>query len=135
MRMSTREVEHRNEVVLVGRLTGPPETRDLPSGDEITVWRVTVDRPPRRRGGEKQPQPGHDTVECTAWSPRVQRSAAAWQRDDVIEVSGPLRRRFWQAPTGGRQSSYTVEVLRAKRLTIAPAPAARPPARRPRKPG
>ena len=117
--MAVREIQHRNEVVLVGRLTGMPESRELPSGDEITIWRVTVDRPPRRRGGERSPQPGHDTFECTAWLPRVQRSAASWERDDIVEVAGPMRRRFWQAPAGGRQSSFTVEVLRAKRL-IAP---------------
>ena len=118
--MAVREIQHRNEVVLVGRLTSTPEVRELPSGDRITVWRVTVDRPPRRRGGERQPQPGHDTVECTAWLPRVQRSAAAWERDDIVEVAGPLRRRFWQAAAGGRQSSFTVEVIRAKRLVAAP---------------
>jgi single-strand DNA-binding protein len=101
-------IEHRNEVVLVGRITSPATERVLPSGDTITCWRVTVDR-----DGE-----GRDVVDCTAWLARLQRSSLAWQKGDVVEITGAIRRRFWRAGAG-LGSATEVEVHAAKRLTSA----------------
>ena len=98
--------EHRNEVVLVGRITSPPAQRLLPSGDPICSWRITVDR----RG-----ESGFDVVDCTAWTARNRKSAAAWGKGDVVEVTGALRRRFYRAG-GGVASACDVEVHTARRL-------------------
>jgi len=106
--------EHRNEVVVVGRVTTGPADRGLPSGDEITTWRVTVDRP-----GD-----GRDVIDCTAWTARVRRSAAAWERGDVVEITGALRRRFFTAG-GALASRSDVEVTTARRLTRATRPRTR----------
>jgi single-strand DNA-binding protein len=104
---------HRNEVLLLGRLSAAPEVRTLPSGDEITVWRLVVGRDALVVG-----RPTQDTVDCVAWSARVRRCAASWQADDVVEVEGSLRRRFWRAgPT--LASRYEVEVVRGRRVTKA----------------
>jgi single-strand DNA-binding protein len=101
--------EHRNEVLIVGRVSARAEDRVLPSGDEITTWRVVVDR--------GQATPGHDTLDCTAWTSRLRRSAASWDKGDVVEVEGALRRRHWRTPAGTPASGYTIEVSRARRLT------------------
>ena len=96
-----------NEVRLLGRVSGAPEVRTLPSGDEIWTLRVVVAR--------RQPR-GRQTVdvlECVAWSPRTRRSVASWGDGDVVEVSGALRRRFYR--TGGAtQSRVEVELDRAR---------------------
>src|SRR5947199_9635846 len=89
-RMTETAIEDRNEVVLVGRITSPAAERVLPSGDTITSWRVTVDRR----------DDGRDVVDCTAWSARIQRSSLGWQKGDVVQVTGALRRRFWRASAG-----------------------------------
>jgi len=104
--MTDTAIEHRNEVVLVGRVTSPAAERVLPSGDTITTWRVTVDR-----DGE-----GRDVVDCTAWLARIQRSSLAWQKGDVVEIAGAIRRRFWRAGAG-LGSATEVEVQSAKRIT------------------
>lgn len=108
--MPTKEAtpEHRNEVVIVGRVSAAPEGRVLPSGDEITTWRVVVDR--------DHEAPGHDTLDCTAWTSRLRKAASAWAKGDVVEVEGALRRRHWRTPAGTPASGYTIEVSRAKRL-------------------
>ena len=80
--------EHRNEVSIVGRVSAPPEDRVLPSGDEITTWRVVVDR--------DVAAPGHDTLDCTAWTSRLRKTASGWDKGDVVEVEGALRRRHWR---------------------------------------
>src|SRR4051794_29783555 len=89
-RMTETAIEHRNEVVLVGRVTSPAAERVLPSGDTITSWRITVDR-----DGD-----GRDVVDCTAWTARLQRSSLAWQKGDVVEIGGAMRRGFGGAGAG-----------------------------------
>ena len=54
-------VEHQNEVYLVGRLSGEPLERPLPSGDALLSWRLVVERGPSERGSSKI---AHDTLSC-----------------------------------------------------------------------
>ncbi len=112
-------VEHRNEVVLAGRLAAAPEVRTLPSGDLLTSFRLVVGRPPAARGRsgrEPSPRPVPvDTLDCVAWRSAVRRSASGWLPGDILEVTGALRRRFWRSP-GGTASRCEVEVVAARRL-------------------
>lgn len=109
----------RNEVLLVGRVSAPAEQRELPSGDQLVLWRVVVDRPPPRR-----PLPTGvrtatvDALDCVAWSAAARRTARSLQRGDVVEVTGALRRRFYR--TGAGATSRTeVEVDAVRRLVRA----------------
>ncbi|MBB3091915.1 single-stranded DNA-binding protein [Nocardioides albus] len=106
-----------NEVRLIGRLSLAAEEKELPSGDQLTSFRVVVNRPrDKRRGSRVQ----IDALECHTWIARVRRAAMTWQVGDVIEVNGSLRRRFFK--TGGRLQSMTeVEVLSARRVSRAAA--------------
>lgn len=106
-----------NEVRLIGRLSLAAEERELPSGDQLTAFRVVVNRPrDKRRGSRVQ----IDALECHTWVARVRRAAMTWQVGDVIEVNGSLRRRFFK--TGGRLQSMTeVEVASARRVSRAAA--------------
>lgn len=106
----------RNEVVLVGRLAAGAEDKEMPSGDLLTTWRLVVDRGPSKRKLPEGVRPTTiDTLECVAWLPGVQRTAASWCAGDVIAVEGAIRRRFW---TGGN-SRYEIEVTKAKRVAKA----------------
>jgi len=108
--------EPRNEVRLVGRVSGEPQERELPSGDRVVTWRLVVDRPASRRA----PRPGGrvptiDTLDCAAWAAGPRRTARALQAGDVVELSGALRKRFWRA-AGGPSSRTEVEVETVRRL-------------------
>ncbi|MCW2796418.1 single-stranded DNA-binding protein [Nocardioides sp.] len=94
-----------NAVRLVGRISQPPEQRVLPSGDTMWTFRVVVPRtgPP---GRSRQTV---DALECTVWAGRIRRSVATWGVDDVVEVTGALRRRFFRA-SGSAVSRVEVEV-------------------------
>jgi single-strand DNA-binding protein len=108
-----------NEVTLVGRVSGDPEEKELPSGDLLVLWRVIVDRTPSRRPVPEGSRPvTTDTFDCVAWSAGVRRTAGAFRPGDVIRVEGALRRRFWRAPTGAT-SKCEVEVASVKRLVRA----------------
>lgn len=96
-----------NEVRLVGRLSGAPEERVLPSGDRLWSFRVVVARePPRGRQSV-------DALECVAWSARVRRSVARWDDGDVVELTGALRRRFYRAGAA-TVSRVEVEAIRGR---------------------
>ena len=110
------EQQARNEVVLVGRVSGVPEERELPSGDALVAFRVVLDRPPPRRAvpdGVRQVR--IDTVDCVAWAGAVRRTARGLAAGDLVEVQGALRRRFWAAGAG-RQSRTEVEVEALRRV-------------------
>ena len=105
-----------NEVRLVGRVSGAPEERELPSGDRVVTWRLVVDRPPPRRTARPGARvPTIDTLDCAAWGAGPRRTGRSLQPGDVVEVAGALRKRYWR--TGGGPSSRTeVEVEAVRRL-------------------
>lgn len=95
-----------NEVRLVGRLSQPPEERTLPSGDSLWSFRVVVPRPDDPHRSRQRV----DAVDCCVWSGRVRRSVASWRTDDVVEVTGAVRRRFFRTAQGAA-SRFEVEVV------------------------
>jgi single-strand DNA-binding protein len=81
----------RNDVVLRGRLSTPPELPPLPSGDTLLVFKLVVRRDKPRSGGPKS-----DVFTCVSLRRARHRHATAWVPDDVVEVEGSLQRRFWR---------------------------------------
>jgi single-strand DNA-binding protein len=92
-----------NQVLLRGRLAAEPVLREMPSGDMLAIFRVTVSRPPGDRVRV-------DSIECTSAKPKVQRSLSRAGPGDDVELEGSLQRRFWRTPAGGAASRYTVNV-------------------------
>ncbi|NUO90817.1 MAG: single-stranded DNA-binding protein [Dermatophilaceae bacterium] len=110
----------RNQVVLAGRVAAAAEERELPSGDRIVTLRVVVPRagPPRRRkdAAEGARRATVDTIDVVCWTATTRRSALRLQADDLVELEGALRRRFFGGP-GGRQSRYEVEASALRRVS------------------
>jgi single-strand DNA-binding protein len=88
-----------NVVVLIGRLARPAESRELPSGDRLVAYEVTVDRP-----GERA-----ETVPVVWMDAPV--SAVDHDVDERMVVVGRVRRRFFRA--GGSTQSRTEVVAEA----------------------
>ena len=106
--------ESLNHVVLVGRLSAAPESRELPSGDRLVTFRVVVDRAPSRDSTRRQV----DVIDVACWSKRTQRTAAGLTPDAAVRVEGALRRRFF-ATGDSRASRYEVEAERVARVSTA----------------
>ena len=88
-----------NVVVLIGRLARPAEARELPSGDRLVAYEVTVARP-----GERA-----ETVPVV-WV-NAPASAVDHDVDERMLVVGRVRRRFYRA--GGATQSRTEVVAEA----------------------
>ncbi|MGY1857217.1 single-stranded DNA-binding protein [Modestobacter sp. SYSU DS0290] len=112
----------RNDVVLRGRLSAPPELRPLPSGDTLLLFKLVV-----RRENPRPRAPRSDVLTCVSTAPTLLRYAAAWRADDVVEVEGSLQRRFWRTPTG-TAVAYEVSCRRGRKLQRAGRRVAREPA-------
>jgi single-strand DNA-binding protein len=95
-----------NRVYLRGRLAAEAVPRTLPSGDELCLFRLTVDRP----DGERVRV---DSLDCAAAKARVRQTVSRAEPGDELEVSGSLRRRFWRG-AGGLSSRYEVAVVAAR---------------------
>jgi single-strand DNA-binding protein len=95
-----------NRVHLAGRISADPETRILPSGDEVVSFRLVVRRDAAARKRSKQVV---DTIECAVWTAALRRSVGRLAAGTEVEVTGQLRRRFTRGG-GGAISFVTVEV-------------------------
>lgn len=117
--MSTKKTDNRqhpaNEVRLAGTVSGEPERRVLPSGDELCVVRVVVPRRGARTRSDGRRSPSVDVLDCCAWEARPRRTIAGWLAGDEVEVTGALRRRFYRAG-GVTASRVEVEISSARRV-------------------
>ncbi len=104
---------HRNEVLLVGRVSARASRRELPSGDVVVGVRVVVERNPETLRGRTARV---DAIDCVAWSDGCHEALASWALGDVVEVGGSLRRRFRRTDGGPPISRYEVEVEHARCL-------------------
>lgn len=103
-------------VSVIGRLGARHQTRELPSGVEITSFTVIVDRAFEDNGRsstkKKAAGPGDssrpgavrvDSIACVSSRTRVRDLVDRWEPGTVVEIEGSLRRRFWRS--GGRLGS------------------------------
>ena len=102
-----------NDVRLVGRLSSEPIVVELPSGDSLVTFRISVPRGSPSGAGAGTGGQRVDSVPCTAWSPRLRRSIVTWRTGDVVEVTGAVRCRFYQAG-GATRSRVEVEASAAR---------------------
>jgi single-stranded DNA-binding protein len=88
-----------NVVVLIGRLARPAALRQLPSGDSLVEYQLTVPRPGQRA----------DSVPVVWEAPPP--SAVDHDTDDEVVVVGRVRRRFFRS--AARTESRTEVVAEA----------------------
>jgi len=98
--------ESLNEVLLRGRVSGEPLEKELPSGDRVVEFRIVVPRKTRE---------GVDTLDIAAWTSKARRTGLTLKPDEWVEISGAIRRRFWQAPSG-LASRWQIEASAISRI-------------------
>ena len=103
----------RNQVHLSGRVTAAPVERELPSGDRVLTFRVSMAR--ERTAMTAKSKQTSDWVDCAAWAGRARRVVSSWQVGDLVSVEGALRRRFYKAGDA-RTTRVEVEVLTGRRI-------------------
>lgn len=114
--MTTTPASHLvNHVTLRGRVSAPPERRELPSGDVLVTFRLIVQRSAAARRRTRQ---SVDVIECAVWTKTLQRSVNRLAADDHVVVTGELRRRFVRG-TGGVTSHVSVDLSSCAKAPVA----------------
>ena len=108
-----------NEVRLVGRLTSVPVSVDLPSGDALVSFRISVPRSPGATRTAATTSQRVDSIPCSAWSAALRRRIAGWRPGDTVEVTGAVCCRFYQA-AGATRSRVEVVVSSARIIRRSP---------------
>lgn len=103
-----------NHVHLIGRISADPQTRVLPSGDEVVSFRLIVRRD---RAALRHSKQVVDTFECSAWTAGLRRSVSRLKAGAEVEVTGALRRRF-SRDRGAAISFVTVEVHTCRKAVV-----------------
>ncbi|MBU3691892.1 MAG: single-stranded DNA-binding protein [Candidatus Nanopelagicaceae bacterium] len=101
-----KEPEYQNQVVIVGRCSGPGEEKELPSGDKVVEFRIIVGRDDRD---------GYDTFDVALWSSVLRKRGIALKSDEWVEIIGTLRRRFWKVGAVSA-SRWQVEARQLRRI-------------------
>jgi len=117
MAESTQEVRSSSQVAVIGRLGSRVEVRTLPSGDEVTIFTVIVDRSAKdqsRAGGRTATV---DSISCQTFRAGVARRLSTLEAGTWVQVEGSLRRRFWRF-AGGLSSAMEVDVIRLERYRV-----------------
>ncbi|WP_416952467.1 single-stranded DNA-binding protein [Nocardioides sp. T5] len=101
-------------------MTSVPVVVDLPSGDALVSFRVSVPRSPGSARASSTSGQRVDSIPCSAWSPALRRRIAGWRPGDTVEVSGAVCCRFYQAG-GATRSRVEVVVSSARIIRRSPA--------------
>lgn len=100
-----------SSVHVVGRLGQQSQTKEMPSGDEITTFTVVVPRSGKLREGS----PRVDSLACQTMRAGIRNKVRTWPAGAWVELEGTLRRRFWQGGNG-LASATEIEVTRLVRV-------------------
>lgn len=95
-----------NDVLLRGRISSIATEKELPSGDKVMEFRIVIARP----GVD-----GFDTIDISAWSAKLRRTAATLKVDQWVEITGSIKRRFWRGSTG-IASRWQIDAMEISRL-------------------
>jgi len=94
-----------NHIVLVGRLVADPELRQTQTGIPVTSFRIAVDRPRGRDGGEKQT----DFFGVSVWRQRAERAAEFLQKGRLVLIAGRLQIREYTDRENNRRTAVEVQ--------------------------
>ncbi len=94
-----------NLVVLIGRLTRPPEMRYTPSGVACTTFTLAVDRPFSNNKGEREA----DFIQIVTWRQLAEACANNLDKGRLVAVQGRIQTRSYENSDG--RKVYVTEVV------------------------
>jgi single-strand DNA-binding protein len=87
-----------NVVVLAGRLSDVPEVKEMPSGDKVTRFRLSVSEVGKRAL----------PLQVSAWDKLARKACERLAKGDSVLIRGHLVRRFFRDGGGGRSVTEVV---------------------------
>jgi single-strand DNA-binding protein len=106
-----------NKVVLIGRLTGDPQLRTTPSGQQVATFSMATNRTWNDKGGvKKEDVQFHNIV---VWGRLAEIAGRFLTKGGMALIEGRLQSRDWTDKEGGKRR--TTEIV-AESLQLGPRP-------------
>ena len=104
-----------NKAFLIGRLTADPQTKSLPSGQQVCNFGLATDRYFVDKSGQKQQQTDFHNIVLFG---RLAEIASQYlTKGSLVFIEGRIRTRNWQDGTGNKR--YRTEIV-AERIQLGP---------------
>jgi len=110
-------VPNKNHVELMGHLGRDPETKFLPSGQQLTKFSLCTNYNVKR-GDEWVSTPDWHNIVC--WGKQAEIAAEQFRKGDAIYVEGRLTYRSWEGKDGNKRTA--AEIIASFCWLLAPAP-------------
>jgi len=104
-----------NKVLLIGRLTRDPETKSLPSGQQVCNFGLATDRFYNDKSGQKQQQTEFHNI--VAFGKLAEIASQYLNKGSLVLIEGRLQTRSWKDNSGNQR--YRTEII-AERLQMGP---------------
>ena len=104
-----------NKAFLIGRLTADPQTKSLPSGQQVCNFSLATDRYFTDKSGQKQQQTDFHNIVLFG---RLAEIASQYlTKGSLVFIEGRIRTRNWQDGAGNKK--YRTEIV-AERIQLGP---------------
>ena len=104
-----------NKVLLIGRLTGDPVLRTIPSGQSVATFSIATNRNWTDKSGAKQESAEFHNI--VVWGRQAEIASQYLQKGALALIEGRLQTRSWQNKEG--QNMKTTEII-AERIQFGP---------------
>lgn len=94
-----------NKVILMGRLAQDPDVRFTQSGKQVTSFKLAVNRPKAKDGGESQA----DFIPIVLWGKTAEVAGNYLAKGHRLLVEGRMQTRSYEADDGTKR--YVTEVV------------------------
>lgn len=101
-----------NKVIMIGNLTRDPETRNIPSGAQVTTFTIAVNN---RRGAGKEPETMFLKVET--WDKTAEIASKYLLKGSTVLVEGRLKLEEYESKDGQKRRD---PVIVARDITLGP---------------
>ncbi len=95
-----------NKIILMGRLTKNPETKDV--GDGLVEFGLAVNRKYKTKNGEQKSEVCF--FDCQMWGKRSAVIAQYLSQGDPLLLEGRMVQQTWETREGQKRSKYVVTV-------------------------
>lgn len=94
-----------NKVILIGRLTADPNTKNTANGTTVTKFTLAVDRRFKDANGQRQA----DFISCLAWKQTATFISSYFHKGSKIAITGSIQTRNYDDKDG--KKVYVTEVV------------------------
>ncbi|MFH1426864.1 MAG: single-stranded DNA-binding protein [Candidatus Kerfeldbacteria bacterium] len=107
-------MQNLNRVTMIGQLTADPETKKIPSGQDLSTFGLATNYSWKDDSGEWQN--GVDYHRVVSWKKLAQKVGKSLKKGEKVFVEGKLRTRSWVTDDGTK--SFRTEIVASEILPM-----------------